>query len=74
MLTTLLDDTQARKDGRMCCAIDQLFFRSRSVIITGEINDKVAARDTARDLWLTTRKALDGGLVGQVIPSVDNLR
>jgi ATP-dependent Clp protease protease subunit len=44
MLTTLLDDTQARKEDVPRSALDQLFFRSRSVIITGEINDKVAAR------------------------------
>jgi ATP-dependent Clp protease protease subunit len=44
MLTTLLDDTRAQKDDGPRRAIDQLFFRSRSVIITGEINDKVAAR------------------------------
>lgn len=44
MLTTLLDDTRAQKDDGPRGAIDQLFFKSRSVIITGEINDKVAAR------------------------------
>ncbi len=44
MLTTLLDDTRAQRDGGPRGAIDQLFFQSRSVIITGEINDKVAAR------------------------------
>jgi ATP-dependent Clp protease, protease subunit len=44
MITTLLDDTRSQKDDGPRGAIDQLFFRSRSVIITGEINDKVAAR------------------------------
>lgn len=44
MLTTLLDDTRAQKDDVPRGAIDQLFFKSRSVIITGDINDKVAAR------------------------------
>jgi len=44
MLTTLLDDTRAQKDDGPRGHIDQLFFKSRSVIITGEINDKVANR------------------------------
>jgi ATP-dependent Clp protease protease subunit len=44
MLTTLLDDSRAPKDDGPRGAIDQLFFQSRSVIITGEINDKVANR------------------------------
>lgn len=44
MLTTLLDDTEARREDGPRGAIDPLFFNSRSVIITGEINDKVAAR------------------------------
>jgi ATP-dependent Clp protease, protease subunit len=44
MPTKLLDDTRTQKDDSPRGAIDQLFFRSRSVIITGEINDKVAAR------------------------------
>jgi ATP-dependent Clp protease, protease subunit len=44
MLTTLLDDTRSGKDDGPRGALDQSFFKSRSVIITGEINDKVAAR------------------------------
>ena len=44
MLTTLLDDTRASRDDGPRGHLDQLFFKSRSVIITGEINDKVAAR------------------------------
>jgi ATP-dependent Clp protease protease subunit len=52
MLTTLLDDTRAGKDDSPRGAIDQLFFKSRSVIITGEINDKTAARATTHLLAL----------------------
>ncbi len=44
MYSTLLDDTRASKDDGPRGQIDQLFFKTRSVIITGEINDKVAAR------------------------------
>jgi ATP-dependent Clp protease protease subunit len=44
MLTTLLDDTRAQRDDSPRGPMDQLFFKSRNVIITGEINDKVAAR------------------------------
>jgi ATP-dependent Clp protease, protease subunit len=44
MHTTLLDDTRSQKDDGPRGAMDHLFFQSRSVIITGEINDKVAAR------------------------------
>ncbi len=44
MRTTLLDDTSAKKDDGPSGRMDQLFFQTRSVIITGEINDKVAAR------------------------------
>jgi ATP-dependent Clp protease, protease subunit len=44
MLTTLLDDTGTAKDDAPRGHLDQLFFKTRSVIITGEINDKVANR------------------------------
>ena len=44
MLTTLLDDTRAQRDDSPRGPMDLLFFKSRNVIITGEINDKVAAR------------------------------
>ncbi|MGL6209261.1 MAG: ATP-dependent Clp protease proteolytic subunit [Paracoccaceae bacterium] len=53
MTTTLLDDTRAQKDDGPRGAIDQLFFKSRSVIITGEINDKVAARAVTHLLALS---------------------
>ncbi len=44
MITTLLDDTSTAKDEGPRGQIDQLFFKTRSIIITGEINDKVASR------------------------------
>jgi ATP-dependent Clp protease, protease subunit len=44
MNTTLLDDTSQKKDDGPGGRMDQLFFQTRSVIITGEINDKVASR------------------------------
>ncbi|WP_299860198.1 ATP-dependent Clp protease proteolytic subunit [uncultured Roseobacter sp.] len=39
---------------------------------TGQTPEKIA-EDTGRDFWLTTQEALDYGLVGQVISSVDQL-
>lgn len=39
---------------------------------TGQTPEKIAA-DTTRDFWLTTQEALDYGLVGKVISSVDQL-
>ena len=53
MKTTLLDDTRASKDDGPRGQIDQLFFKTRSVIITGEINDKVAARAVTHLLALS---------------------
>jgi ATP-dependent Clp protease protease subunit len=53
MHSTLLDDTRAEKDDRPRGQIDQLFFKTRSVIITGEINDKVAARAVTHLLALS---------------------
>jgi ATP-dependent Clp protease, protease subunit len=44
MLTKLLDDTGPAKDEGPRGHLEQLFFKSRSVIITGEINDKTANR------------------------------
>lgn len=44
MPTTLLDDTTPAKDDAPRGQLEQLFFKTRSVIITGEINDKVANR------------------------------
>ncbi len=39
---------------------------------TGQKPEKIAA-DTARDFWLTTEEAIDYGLLGKVITSVDDL-
>ncbi|MFK7876405.1 MAG: ATP-dependent Clp protease proteolytic subunit [Paracoccaceae bacterium] len=39
---------------------------------TGQTAEKIA-EDTARDFWLTTDEALDYGLLGKVIHSVDEL-
>ncbi|GFE65632.1 ATP-dependent Clp protease proteolytic subunit [Litoreibacter roseus] len=44
MTSRLLDDPSNREDPPSKDRIDQLFFQSRNVIITGEINDKVAHR------------------------------
>lgn len=41
---TLLDDTDSNKSEDRSRHIDQLFFKSRTVLITGEINDKLAQR------------------------------
>lgn len=40
---------------------------------TGQKPEKIAV-DTARDFWLTTQGALDYGLLGQVIHSMDQLK
>jgi ATP-dependent Clp protease protease subunit len=40
---------------------------------TGQTPEKIAV-DTGRDFWLTTPQAVDYGLVGSVISSVDELR
>jgi ATP-dependent Clp protease, protease subunit len=52
MQSTLLDDTGSKKDDGPGGRIDQLFFQTRSVIITGEINDKVASRAVTQLLAL----------------------
>ncbi len=39
---------------------------------TGQTPEKIA-EDTARDFWLTTDEALDYGLLGKVISSIDEL-
>ncbi|NJM82008.1 MAG: ATP-dependent Clp protease proteolytic subunit [Tabrizicola sp.] len=44
MITTLLDDTARKRDEGPGGRMEQLFFQTRSVIITGEIDDKVASR------------------------------
>ncbi|MGL5009768.1 MAG: ATP-dependent Clp protease proteolytic subunit [Paracoccaceae bacterium] len=44
MTSKLLDDTSRKDDDDRPRAMEQLFFKTRSLIITGEINDKVASR------------------------------
>lgn len=44
MRTTLLDDTEARKANETSGRVDQLFFQSRTVVIAGQIDDKLAQR------------------------------
>lgn len=43
-MTSMLDDTSAKPEKKESGLIDALFFKSRNVIITGEINDKIAQR------------------------------
>ncbi|MBS8227640.1 ATP-dependent Clp protease proteolytic subunit [Vannielia litorea] len=52
MTDTMLDDTPAKPELRPGAVSDHAFFRSRNVIITGEINDKVASRATTQLLAL----------------------
>jgi ATP-dependent Clp protease protease subunit len=40
---------------------------------TGQTPEKIA-EDTRRDFWLTTQEALDYGLLGSVIGSIDDLK
>ena len=48
-------------------------FNNLFAAATGQKPEKIAA-DTARDFWLTTQGALDYGLLGQVIHSMDELK
>jgi ATP-dependent Clp protease protease subunit len=52
MRTTLLDDTRQSRDDGPSGPLEAHFLKSRSVIITGEINDKVAARAVTQLLAL----------------------
>lgn len=52
MLTTLLDDTRQPREEAASGPLEAHFFKSRSVIITGEINDKVANRAVTQLLAL----------------------
>ncbi len=52
MITTLLDNTDRNDENDVPRGLDQLYLKSRSVIITGEINDKVAARAVSHLLAL----------------------
>lgn len=52
MTVTLLDDSGLKPEAAGARPLDQLFFRSRSVVITGEITDKVAERTVSHLLAL----------------------
>ena len=58
---------QAEQIKRMRERFDRLFAAA-----TGQTEEKIHA-DTARDFWLTTTEALDYGLLGSVITTVDEL-
>lgn len=49
---TMLDDAESSKSEEPSGRIDQLFFKSRTVLITGEINDKLARRTVTHLLAL----------------------
>ncbi|MEM6890062.1 MAG: ATP-dependent Clp protease proteolytic subunit [Pseudomonadota bacterium] len=59
---------QAEQLRLMRARFDKLFAEA-----TGQTPEKIA-EDTTRDFWLTTQEALDYGLVGQVIASIDELK
>ena len=52
MQTRLLDDTEEKTSEAPAGRVDQLFFRSRNVIITGTIDDKLAQRAVTQLLAL----------------------
>lgn len=51
-MASMLDDTSEKPDKPESGRIDALFFKSRNVIITGEINDKIAQRTVTHLLAL----------------------
>ncbi|ETX26953.1 ATP-dependent Clp protease proteolytic subunit [Roseivivax isoporae] len=58
---------QAEQIRQMRARFDRLFAEA-----TGQTPDRIA-EDTARDFWLTTQEALDYGLLGRVVTSIDEL-
>lgn len=52
MTHQMLDDTQTKPEEKSSRDIEALFFKSRNVLITGEINDKVAQKATTHLLAL----------------------
>ena len=52
MYLKMLDDTQKQDDTPAAGKLDALFFQSRNVIVTGEINDKLAQKTVAHLLAL----------------------
>lgn len=60
-------EIQAEQIRQMRERFDRLFAEA-----TGQTPEKIA-EDTARDFWLNTRAALDYGLLGHVVTSIDEL-
>ncbi|WP_246079230.1 ATP-dependent Clp protease proteolytic subunit [Parasedimentitalea maritima] len=52
MLSKMQDDSKTSEDAPTSGKIDTLFFKSRTVIVTGEINDKLAQKTVAHLLAL----------------------
>lgn len=52
MTPQMLDDTEDKKNEGNSTPVEQLFFKSRNVIITGAINDKLAQKATTHLLAL----------------------
>lgn len=52
MTRNMLDDTEGREEEAKSGRVDQLFFQSRTVVIAGEINDKLAQRTVTHLLAL----------------------
>ncbi len=52
MFPRMLDETEKQEEPRQTSQIEQLFFKSRNVIVTGEINDKLAQRTVTQLLAL----------------------
>ena len=51
-MTQMLDETEEKKSDAPSGRIDQLFFKSRNVIVAGEINDKLAQKTVTHLLAL----------------------
>lgn len=52
MISTLLSDSDAEKDNAQGPSVQSLFFKSRNVIVAGEINDKLAQKTVTHLLAL----------------------
>jgi len=76
MITKLLDNTSRKDDDSGSSALDHLFFKSRSVIITGEISDTCwnNASDNAKDLisslTLSYNKARQAAITQEILEVV----
>lgn len=52
MTTRMLDDTNPKENSSVAGRVDALFFKSRNVIVAGEINDKLAQKTVTHLLAL----------------------